>query len=63
MNLPTPALLKKKVRCRGGFTIVEASLAISVILGLSLTMISMLQQHVTLMGLIQRQSFLTSEAP
>ncbi|HSJ04236.1 MAG TPA: hypothetical protein VK956_17350 [Verrucomicrobium sp.] len=62
MKLPPPALLKK-ARRRGGFTIVEASLAISVILGLSLTMISMLQQHVMFMGLIQRQSFLTSEAP
>jgi hypothetical protein len=62
MKLPSSVLFKKS-RKRGGFTLVETSLAISLLLGLSLTMISMLQQHVTFMGLIQRQSFLTTEAP
>jgi hypothetical protein len=62
MRFSSSAWLKKS-RSRGGFTLVETSLAISVLLGLSLTMVSMLQQHVTFMALIQRQSFLTTEAP
>jgi prepilin-type N-terminal cleavage/methylation domain-containing protein len=62
MKYQSPAL-STKLRKRRGFTLLETSLAISVVLGLSVALVSMLQQHVTFMGLVQRQSFLASEAP
>jgi hypothetical protein len=53
----------KKSLCRRGFTLLETSMGISVTLGLSMVMFAMLQQHITFTGWIQKQTFLTSEAP
>ena len=50
-------------RGQQGFTLLEVSAAISVALGLSLALVSLLQQHVTFMRLFQRQTFLVREAP
>lgn len=48
---------------RGGFTLLETSMGVSITLALSMALIAMLQQHITLMGWLQKQSFLTTEAP
>ncbi|WP_113961982.1 hypothetical protein [Roseimicrobium gellanilyticum] len=53
----------KKSSRRGGFTLLETSLGISVTLALSMVMFAMLQQHVIFTGWLQKQSFLTTEAP
>lgn len=53
----------KRVFSRSGFTLLETSLGVSVTLTLSAVLITMLQQHITFMGWISRQSFLTTEAP
>lgn len=54
---------RKRSLWRGGFTLLEVSTAVSVTLGLSMALVSMLQQHITFMGWMQQQSFLTTEAP
>lgn len=38
-------------------------MGVSITLALSLALIAMLQQHITLMGWLQKQSFLTTDAP
>lgn len=38
-------------------------MGVSITLALSMALIAMLQQHITLMGWLQQQSFLTTEAP
>lgn len=48
---------------QGGFTLLEMSAAMAVLLILSTGILAMLQQHILLMQLCQRQAFLTSEAP
>jgi hypothetical protein len=53
----------KKSLWRRGFTLLETTMGVSVTLGLSVVIFSMLQQHITFTGWIKRQSFLTSEAP
>ncbi len=46
-----------------GFTLMELSTAMGLMLILGSSLVAMLQQHVTFMNLAQRQSFLASEAP
>ena len=46
-----------------GFTLVELSVAISLMLMLSSILVVMLQQHLTFMEMAKRQTFLTNEAP
>jgi type II secretory pathway component PulJ len=46
-----------------GFTLLELSTAMGLMLILGSSLVVMLQQHVTFMGLAQRQSFLADEAP
>ena len=48
---------------RAGFTLMELSTAMGLMLILGSSLVVMLQQHVTLMSLAQRQSFLADEAP
>lgn len=46
-----------------GFTLMEMSLALGLMVMLGSALVAMLQQHLTFMGLAQRQSFLAEEAP
>jgi prepilin-type N-terminal cleavage/methylation domain-containing protein len=46
-----------------GFTLLEMSVALAVALALSISLISLLQQHVSFVRLINRQTFLVAEAP
>jgi len=46
-----------------GFTLLEMSVALAVALALSVVLISLLQQHVSFVRLINRQTFLVAEAP
>lgn len=62
MKLIRPKTWKKSLR-RAGFTLLETTMGISVTLGLSMVMFTILQQHITFTGWIQQQSFLTTEAP
>ena len=48
---------------RLGFTLLETSLGVFVTMALGTVLILMLQQHITFMGWMQKQSFLTTEAP
>ncbi len=57
------ARLLTKTCILSGFTLLEMSSAMAVLMILSSALLAMLQQHVLLMQLSQRQSFLTSEAP
>lgn len=50
-------------RGRGGFTLVETSLAMGLMVALAVALTGMLQQHVTFLSLAKTQSFLTREAP
>lgn len=50
-------------RGRRGFTLVEMSTALGLMLTLATALVAMLQQHVTFMGIVQTQSFLADEAP
>lgn len=51
------------LRTAAGFTLVELSVAISLMLMLSSILVVMLQQHLTFMEMAKRQTFLTNEAP
>jgi hypothetical protein len=48
---------------RAGFSLLETSIAISISLVLAVTLVVMLQQHLSFMAVAQRQSFLADEAP
>ncbi|MEI6873176.1 MAG: prepilin-type N-terminal cleavage/methylation domain-containing protein [Verrucomicrobiota bacterium] len=61
--MKTAAQCSKRRRVSNGFTLLEMSAAMAVLLILSTALLGMLQQHILLMQLCQRQSFLTSEAP
>lgn len=51
-------------RCRRiGFTLLEMSTAMGLMVMLSSALVVMLQQHLTFLGLAQKQSFLAEEAP
>ncbi len=50
-------------RTPAGFTLLEMSSAMSVLLILAVALVVMLQQHVLFMEMFRRQSFLTVEAP
>lgn len=50
-------------RRRAGFTLLEVSTAMGVILVLSVVLLVMLHQHAQFMELFRRQSFLAGEAP
>lgn len=50
-------------RRSGGFTLLETSAAMSVMLALGVAMLVMLQQHISFMDLTRQQSFLTNDAP
>lgn len=50
-------------RTQSGFTLLEMSTAMGILMVLSTTLVAMMQQHVLFMQMCQRQSFLTSEAP
>lgn len=51
------------IRQTAGFTLIEMSSAMSVMMVLAVALIVMLQQHVQFMQMFQQQSFLTDEAP
>lgn len=61
--MKTEALQSSRRSTQGGFTLLEMSSAMAVLLILSTALLAMMQQHVLLMQLCQRQAFLTSEAP
>lgn len=46
-----------------GFSLLETSTAISVLLALSLALVALLQQQITFMNITKRQAFLADEAP
>lgn len=48
---------------RGGFTLLEASTAISIMVGVAVVMVVMVQQHLTVVRMATQQSFLSNEAP
>lgn len=50
-------------RRRCGFTLLEISTALGLMVTLSAALIMMLQQHLSFMEMARRQSFLTQEAP
>lgn len=60
--MKTVALSTRRSR-RAAFTLLEVSTAMGLMLVLGSSLVVMLQQHVTFMGLAQRQSFLADEAP
>ena len=60
MKLPSSRLGR---RMADGYTLMEVSTAMALMLILGTSLVVMLQQHVTFMRLAQRQSFLSSEAP
>lgn len=49
--------------CRQGFTLMEVSTAMGLMVMLSGALVVMLQQHLSFMGMAQRQTFLAKEAP
>lgn len=59
MNARIPALF----RSSRGFTLMEVSAGMAIMLMVSAALVIMLQQHLTFMQLAQRQSFLAEEAP
>lgn len=61
--MKTEALQSSRRSAQRGFTLLEMSSAMAVLLILSTAILAMMQQHVLLMQLCQRQAFLTSEAP
>jgi hypothetical protein len=61
MNLR--ALQSHPSRRRAGFTLLEASTAMFVLVGLGVALVVMLQQHITFVRFFKQQTFLTSEAP
>lgn len=50
-------------RSKAGFTLVETSAALSVMIALGVAMLVMLRQHITFMDLARQQGFLTTDAP
>lgn len=50
-------------RQNSGFTLMEMSLALGLMVMLGGALVAMLQQHLTFLGLAQKQSFLAEEAP
>ena len=52
-----------KNRWRAGFSLLEASVAMGVMLGTAVTMVTMVQQHLTMVQMATKQSFLSREAP
>lgn len=50
-------------RDSGGFTLIEMSTAMSVLMVLGIAMILLLQQHVSFVSIFQAQTFLSDEAP
>jgi hypothetical protein len=56
-------LTHKYSRSGAGFTLMETSAAMAVLVVLSVAMVVMLQQHLSFMTLTTRQAFLTNEAP
>lgn len=58
-RLPTSSRSRRRL----GFTLMEISSAMGIMVMLSGALVVMLQQHLTFMTLAQRQSFLAEEAP
>ena len=46
-----------------GFTLLETSTAMAVMMGVGLALVLLTRQHITFVGLVARQSFLAVEAP
>ncbi|HSJ04068.1 MAG: hypothetical protein ACAI34_02170 [Verrucomicrobium sp.] len=65
MNAPSASLVphRRQSRAAGGFTLVETSVALTVMVALGVAMLLMLQQHIAFMNLTRQQGFLTSDAP
>lgn len=57
------ALQPSSYRGKTGFTLLEMSSAMAVLMILSTALVAMMQQHVTFLQMAQQQLFLTSEAP
>jgi hypothetical protein len=53
----------RQPRAPRGFTLLETSMAIGLMMVLGGAMVVMLQQHLTFLGITSRQAFLTREAP
>ena len=54
---------RRNTNGRAGYTLLEMSTAMAVMLVLATALVVMLQQHVQFMQMFQQQSFLASEAP
>ncbi|WP_009958476.1 hypothetical protein [Verrucomicrobium spinosum] len=50
-------------RSTAGFSLLETSAAMGILLALALAMLAMLQQHIVFMNLARQQGFLTTDAP
>lgn len=54
---------RARTQILSGFTLMEMSAAMAVLVGLSSALVAMMQQHVTFLRLCRQQVFLSSEAP
>lgn len=63
MNVNPRAPSHARRHLRAGFTLMEVSTAMSLMVVLSIAMVVMIQQHVTFMSLAQKQTFLSDDAP
>lgn len=55
--------VRPKLRGRAGFSLMEASTALGITLALAVIMLVMLQQHLSIVAIASKQSFLGQEAP
>jgi prepilin-type N-terminal cleavage/methylation domain-containing protein len=61
--MKTPAIQIQRRRHRAGFTLLEMSTSMGIMLVLAVALVVMLQQHTQFMAMFRKQAFLTSEAP
>ena len=61
--MKVPALHIRRARRRAGFTLLEVSSAMGLMVVLSVALVTMLQQHMVFLQLFRKQSFLYTEAP
>jgi hypothetical protein len=63
LESPAPLLRARRTRRNAGFSLLESSAAIGVLLTLGVVLLMMLQQHIFFVSMFKKQTFLSSEAP
>lgn len=61
--MKSPSFHKHERRRTAGFTLVEMSVAMSLMIVLSVALVTLVTQHLQFLKLFRQQSFLTTEAP